>query len=181
MAGIDLGDAPTWLGAIFAAGAAGAAIWTLKSQRDQIAEQRDFIAEQSANLRLEREALLAAAKDRRERQARGVRLEVERQYVYVFNESDAPIMSVSCIDGDAPPVRSCVVDATGNVATELIAAMVRGEDSGPDIDLVGVGQAAVFQRAEGGRRAVSVSFSDVAGIDWWRDEDGALLDADGRH
>ncbi|MEU6774683.1 hypothetical protein [Streptomyces sp. NPDC046759] len=57
MSAINWGDVPTWLGAIFAAAAAGAAVWTLKSQRDQIGEQRAFIAEQAANLRRERQQL----------------------------------------------------------------------------------------------------------------------------
>ncbi|MGW6356858.1 hypothetical protein ACWFR5_17165 [Streptomyces sp. NPDC055092] len=38
MSVIDWGDAPTWFGTGFAALAAGAAMWTLKSQRDQIDE-----------------------------------------------------------------------------------------------------------------------------------------------
>ncbi|WP_262702241.1 MULTISPECIES: hypothetical protein [Streptomyces] len=69
---IDWGDAPTWVGTGFAALAAGAAVWTLASQRRQIGEQREFIAEQSANLALEREELRAAAEERRWGQARQI-------------------------------------------------------------------------------------------------------------
>ncbi|MBL3669067.1 hypothetical protein JL475_24350 [Streptomyces sp. M2CJ-2] len=81
MSVIDWGDIPTWVGAVFAAGAAGAAVWTLASQRAQIREQRQFIAEQTSfmaeqrqNLELERAELRAAAEERREAQARQVRM-----------------------------------------------------------------------------------------------------------
>lgn len=72
MTAIDWGDAPTWLGAFFAAGAATAAVWTLASQRIQLREQREFIALQAANLTLERSALQAAAEERRSEQARQI-------------------------------------------------------------------------------------------------------------
>lgn len=76
---MDAGDLATWVGSSFAAIAAGATLWTLKSQRDQIGEQRTFIgeqrtfmAEQSATLTLERAELQAVAEDRKWAQARGV-------------------------------------------------------------------------------------------------------------
>ncbi|MGY3682981.1 hypothetical protein [Streptomyces sp. TE33382] len=47
MSGIDWGDAPTWIAGGFAAVAAFYARGTLKSQQNQIAEQREFIAERS--------------------------------------------------------------------------------------------------------------------------------------
>ncbi|MFB6626497.1 hypothetical protein ACFCWD_29015 [Streptomyces sp. NPDC056374] len=71
---IDWGDAPTWIAAVFAGLAAGFTGWTLVSQRQQIDEQRDFIGQQSSNLRLERAELLAAAEDRRMGQARAAHL-----------------------------------------------------------------------------------------------------------
>ncbi|MFI5685888.1 hypothetical protein [Streptomyces sp. NPDC051636] len=74
MSVINWGDVPTWLGTLFAAAAAGAAVWTMKSQRDQIREQRVFIGEQSATMALERAELRAAAEDRRWAQARRVRM-----------------------------------------------------------------------------------------------------------
>ncbi|MEU0459191.1 hypothetical protein ABZ322_41005 [Streptomyces sp. NPDC006129] len=81
MSAIDWGDVPTWLGAVFAAGAAGAAVWTLASQRRQISEQQEFIGEQSAlmaeqrqNLELERAELRAVAEERRVAQARQIRM-----------------------------------------------------------------------------------------------------------
>ncbi|MET7912000.1 hypothetical protein ABZS98_27775 [Streptomyces avermitilis] len=43
---MDGGDLATWVGSSFAAIAAAATLGTLKSQRDQIGEQRQFIADQ---------------------------------------------------------------------------------------------------------------------------------------
>lgn len=124
MNGINWGDVPTWLGAAFAAAAAAAAVWTLKSQRDQIGEQRTFIgeqraliAEQTSTLELERAELRAAAADRRVAQARRVRMiarkggsttdehgaEVRANHwaVEVWNDSDAPVRDVEVRFGTA--------------------------------------------------------------------------------
>lgn len=72
MSSIDWGDAPTWIGTVFAAAAFTLA--TLLSQRRQIQDQQAFIGEQLLNLRAEREALAAAAGERRSAQARQVTL-----------------------------------------------------------------------------------------------------------
>jgi hypothetical protein len=121
---MDGGDLATWVGSSFAAIAAGATLWTLKSQRDQIGEQRtfmgeqrEFIAEQSANLQLERAELRAAAEDRRKAQAqqikvhqgkaggetdgRGVRTEDTHWQVTVSNRSSSPIHDVEVRFGSA--------------------------------------------------------------------------------
>jgi hypothetical protein len=71
---INWGDAPTWAGAIFAAAAAAFTFITLRSQRQQLGEQRTFIGEQLVNLQAERDALAAAARARRSAQARQVTL-----------------------------------------------------------------------------------------------------------
>jgi len=113
MGEIDWGDAPTWLAGVFAAFAAYYTRGTLKSQQKQIDEQRTFIGEQAHNLHLERQALLAAAEDRRWEQARqvhfralvtkskggtgpgGVRLRSTAVWVgVVTNSSQAPISNV---------------------------------------------------------------------------------------
>ncbi|NBM16730.1 hypothetical protein [Streptomyces sp. GC420] len=116
---IDWGDAPTWVGAIFAALAAGAAAWTLKSQRDQIREQREFIAQQAEVLTVERDVLLLERKERTERQARGVRLSGHRfegiisaddqaASVLVHNESEAEIQEIKADFGHlGPAVGAC--------------------------------------------------------------------------
>ncbi|MFE9127080.1 hypothetical protein ACFYOF_16945 [Streptomyces sp. NPDC007148] len=117
MNGINWGDVPTWLGAIFAALAAAAAVWTLKSQRDQIREQQRFIGEQQATMDLERTELRAVAEDRRTAQAKRVRMhhrkagattdwqgaEVPDDHwvVTVVNESDVPIRQVEVHFGTA--------------------------------------------------------------------------------
>lgn len=110
MTGIDWGDAPTWIAGGFAAVAAFYTRSTLKSQQSQIAEQREFIAQQSANLALERQALTADLADRRSSQARQVRLSEQAHgaelndetgqlenanqwFVTVVNGSDAPCMT----------------------------------------------------------------------------------------
>ena len=120
MSSIDWGDAPTWVGAFFAAGAAAGSIWTLASQRAQIKEQREFIALQSANLVLERAELEATLAERRSEQARHVHVEVTRErtegplddrggrtssreytfYVFVRNGSSAPVRDVTAYVGD---------------------------------------------------------------------------------
>ncbi|MGA5322438.1 hypothetical protein ACPCIU_18630 [Streptomyces seoulensis] len=117
MSVINWGDVPTWLGTVFAAAAAGAAVWTLKSQRDQIQEQRVFIAEQSATMELERAELRSAAEDRRWAQARRVRMHHQPAWstpdaegnagpddhwvVIASNGSDAPVHQVEVRFGSA--------------------------------------------------------------------------------
>ncbi|MFF4803426.1 hypothetical protein ACFY1U_34355 [Streptomyces sp. NPDC001351] len=97
MSAINWGDVPTWLGTTFATAAAGAAVWTLKSQRDQIREQRVFISEQSATMELERAELRATAEDRRVAQARQVRMYHSQQ------NADAAARSMLRRDPDAIP------------------------------------------------------------------------------
>lgn len=79
MSWVDLGDVPTWIGAVGALAAGWFAYQTITSQRQQIGEQQAFIAEQMRfmneqreNLRLERLALEADADDRLRAQARQV-------------------------------------------------------------------------------------------------------------
>lgn len=121
---INWGDVPTWLGAVFAAAAAGAAVWTLASQRNQINEQRIFIAEQraligeqTATMEMERAELRAAAEDRRVAQARRVRMVARKAgattdeqgaavpdnywVVEVRNDSDASLRDVEVRFGSA--------------------------------------------------------------------------------
>jgi hypothetical protein len=76
-----LGDLPTWIGAGGALGAAWFAYQTIKSQRQQLGEQQNFIVEQTRfmadqrlNLRLERDELTAVSLERRWEQARQVRI-----------------------------------------------------------------------------------------------------------
>ncbi|HEX5567929.1 MAG TPA: hypothetical protein VFY14_13555 [Streptomyces sp.] len=117
MGDIDWGDAPTWLGVVFAAAAALATFWTLASQRKQLKEQGEFIRKQQEVLSLERRELLATARERRRAQAVKVRMKVgldggyydepsetylgaDRWFVEVTNGSDAPLYDVIVRYGD---------------------------------------------------------------------------------
>ncbi|MEU9899677.1 hypothetical protein ACIBCS_42175 [Streptomyces phaeochromogenes] len=170
---IDWGDAPTWGGAVFAAAAAAAAMWTLRSQQEQIAEQRVFIEQQSENLQLERQALLVAAQERRESQARDVFLSSEPSYVYASNNSREPLTSVECSDGGRPAVRAMAVSDRQNLAAQLMAQLLRHGESTVVEDL-GAQHIAVFQRPQGAAGPVTVTFTDAAGVRWTRDELGGL-------
>ncbi|MFD7403329.1 hypothetical protein ACFV7R_11780 [Streptomyces sp. NPDC059866] len=171
---IDWGDAPTWAGAVFAATAAAAAIWTLKSQRDQIDEQRRFIEEQSANLQLERAELIAVAQERKEAQARRVRMELTRPYLSVVNGSEGPIRDVVCHFGDE--VRRTAYVSRDQSPEAQLQALLRGELDGgdPPVEVLGSGQGAAFARPDTVVGLIAVSFVDEAGVRWNLDELGAL-------
>lgn len=177
MGDIGPGDWPTWVGAVFAAIAAGATLWTLKSQRKQIDEQRAFIGEQAANLRLERAELMAAAQVRREEQARAVTLAPTRQYASIRNNSNDPIREVACTDGGAPLERVFVTVDTANPnhSAEMLAAIIQGSANAP-APIVGVGCGASFPRDQENQGQLSFTFTDAAGIRWERDELGGLTE-----
>lgn len=185
---IDWGDAPTWLGAVFAALAAAAAALTLKSQRDQIAEQREFIRQQSENLALERAELQAAAEERRREQAKKVLLKcrvsgssgVDRYgnstgYSFwvaeVHNNSDDPLHDVLVRFG-----------SSYNAAK----AFERDADGHPDagrrtvpVYLVGPRRVVVFNSSQWSEATVDnnpphVYFTDDAGVRWHLDQYGKL-------
>lgn len=190
---IDWGDVPTWLGASFAALAAGAAVWTLKSQRDQIGEQRDFIAEQSATLSLEREALRAAAEDRKWAQARQVRMafheagdradsegnwvEGDHWVVTVVNTSEAPVHDVDVRFGEA------------SRPADVYEALRRSQGWSPGerlvapVHLLGPGRAAQFSSQTGSASWIhnnrpSAYFRDDSGLRWSLDSHGKLEEAE---
>jgi hypothetical protein len=172
MSDIDWGDAPTWIAAFFAAGAAVFAGGTLRSQRQQIAEQQAFIAEQSQNLQMERDELRAAAEDRRYAQARQIDTELRGLGVRVYNNSDAPIADVLVTLGEAPAHHAAEVfdalDRHSRTSGEYIVPMpvmgarrcfsFRGAgdvDPGPNFD---------------------VYFTDDAGVRWHLDQLGKLVE-----
>ncbi|WP_141746959.1 hypothetical protein [Streptomyces agglomeratus] len=102
--GIDWGDVPTWLGGTFAAIAAYGAVATMRSQRRQIEEQRQFLRAQTALLSLDH-------RQRTQAQALKVSLEARTNKdlgkrwwtAYVDNWSDAPISDVQLSFGVAAP------------------------------------------------------------------------------
>ncbi|MEU0433709.1 hypothetical protein ABZ153_19115 [Streptomyces sp. NPDC006290] len=168
MSAINWGDAPTWLGAVFAAAAAAAAVWTLKSQRDQIDEQRAFIAEQSATLALERAALVDAATDRRREQAETIAWERVGWALVLTNHGRAPITDVHL---QHP---SGALD-TGTV--ETTAASVFGIMLDPVTEpypVLGSGQQLGCTRPDRGPEPVVALFTDDSGVRWGLDEYGKL-------
>lgn len=189
---VDWGDVPTWLGASFAALAAGAAVWTLKSQRDQIGEQRDFIAEQSATLALERQELRAVAEDRKWAQARHVHLHFhatgsvtdgegnvvgdDQWIATVLNSSDAPVHDVDVRFGEAhlpAEVYEIAPTAVHNWGASL------GDRVVPPVHLLGPGRAVRFFSPRWTPTVVhnnrpSVTFTDDSGVRWALDSKGRL-------
>ncbi|MFE3124490.1 hypothetical protein ACFXHD_13840 [Streptomyces hydrogenans] len=187
MSDIDWGDAPTWIAAVFAGGAAWFAGMTLRSQRRQLREQQQFIGEQSQNLRLERAALEAAAEDRRTAQARRVIMRVRNGrstvagddapegtdywQVDVWNATDGPLRDVSVRFGDAYIATSAVEMGSDQVPGG-------GRRSIP-IDMVAPNREVRFESPQLSETTVHnnrpvVSFADADGHRWVLDEYGAL-------
>ncbi|MFJ4365750.1 hypothetical protein ACIP4S_16520 [Streptomyces chartreusis] len=184
------------MGSTFAAIAAGATLWTLKSQRDQIAEQQVFISEQSATLELERAELRALAAERRTRQAKRITMRpqlggiqgprnaldlelqgYDRWHVDIANRSDEPIRDVLVRFGDA-------YNAGAAVILEAAAMPENGRRTVP-VHIVGSGHTARFESPSWGSPVTVdnnrplVTFTDAAGNRWILDEHGELREAPG--
>lgn len=102
--GIDWGDVPTWVAGAFAAVAAIGATATLKSQKQQLEEQRDFLRAQTALLSLDH-------RDRVWKQALKISCSTKVFWwlsgykgAVVRNGSDAPITDVQVTFGEEAPV-----------------------------------------------------------------------------
>ncbi|MEU9861314.1 hypothetical protein AB0D99_10580 [Streptomyces sp. NPDC047971] len=187
MSDIDWGDAPTWIAALFAGGAAWFAGRTLGSQRKQIKEQREFIREQSENLQLERNELRAQADDRKRQQAASVemtpRLEQTRPtadspwngtwIVKVVNMSPEPVHEVSVQFEDPDLVVRFYTDPDFR----------RGTPAVPPVEVVrGDGGSIWFQSSstlasDMEARLPILFFTDNAGVRWRRDVHGDLAEA----
>ncbi|CAL9515302.1 hypothetical protein [Streptomyces sp. enrichment culture] len=194
MGGIDWGDAPTWIAGTFAAAAAYYARGTLKSQQKQIAEQRQFIAEQSATLALERAELRAAAEDRKWAQARQVAMHhrkgaslvagegtvVDDHWVVtVHNTSDAPVRGVEVRFGTA--YLASEVYELAPTAVHNLGAQV-GDRLGMPVHLLGPGRAARFLSQQWSEATVHnnrpvLFFTDDNGLRWQLDSYGKLEEA----
>ncbi|MGD1224982.1 hypothetical protein AB9Q10_41940 [Streptomyces krungchingensis] len=201
---MDAGDLATWVGSTFAAIAAGATLWTLKSQRDQIGEQRTFIgeqrafmAEQSATLALEREELRAVAEDRKWAQARQVQMHQrmaggqadgmggltggpDHWIVTVTNSSDAPVHALEVRFGTAY-LADEVYEWPLHAHPSDRAVRVEDRLAHP-VHLLGPGRAARFisQRwtaTTAHNSRPSVTFADDSGIRWTLDSHGKLAEA----
>ncbi|MGW5509899.1 hypothetical protein ACWEV9_19305 [Streptomyces albogriseolus] len=192
MSAIDWGDVPTWLGAVFAAGAAAAAVWTLASQRAQIKEQREFIAVQAANLALEREELRAAAEERREAQAKQVSMHSRKEglerdengevvpdqwVVAVRNRSDAPLYDLELRFG------SCYLAAeVYDIPESAVHGPNPGERRELPVAVLGPGRAVRFCSQRWSRTTVhnnrpTLFFTDAGGLRWQIDWHGRLEEA----
>ncbi|MGW0596123.1 hypothetical protein ACWD11_03145 [Streptomyces sp. NPDC002776] len=170
MGGINWGDAPTWVAGTFAAAAAYYARGTLKSQQHQIQEQRQFIAEQSANLALERSELRAVAEERRRAQADQVELQ-RAPYWRLHNHSNAPLYDVTMMFGGRPATTSNEL-----FITEGIPRAMAGEAGGGTVPVMGAGRTFVFSTDPEPARdePVSVLFTDEDGVRWSLDGHGKL-------
>ncbi|MGW0795170.1 hypothetical protein [Streptomyces sp. NPDC002692] len=181
---MDSGDLATWVGSSFAAIAAGATLLTLKSQRDQIGEQRQFIGEQSATMALERAELAAAAEDRRRAQARQVRMTQTLEEgtdvtdgvhwdVIVHNGSDAPVHDLMVRFGSA---------YTADSVHELHSRGVRGERWIVPLPLLGSDRRAWFtsqawSRTTAHNNRPTLEFTDDNGLRWTLDSYGKPAEA----
>ncbi|QDQ12151.1 hypothetical protein [Streptomyces spectabilis] len=165
MGGIDWGDAPTWVAGAFAAAAAYYARGTLKSQQKQISEQRQFIAEQSTNLALEREELRLATLERRERQARLIHVEEgyeERRLGLLRNDSDAPIYDLVIQFGNEVPETGVPIVGDRRI---VYGPTTRLEPGRLPCAVFGAGLALTFDLQHGpGERLIT--FRDDAGVNW---------------
>jgi hypothetical protein len=170
--GINWGDAPTWIAGTFAGAAAIYARGMLKSQQKQIAEQRAFIAEQSANLVLEREALKAQAEERRYSQARQIEAMRFQNTLRVSNLSDAPITNAEVQFGDRYAGRAHRLVPTGSG----INHEARGGQLDIPVEILGPGRTCAFvdswdRRTE---ELAVLFFTDADGNRWQLDQNGKL-------
>ncbi|MFE1925816.1 hypothetical protein ACFW91_24995 [Streptomyces asoensis] len=188
---MEPGDLATWFGTSFAAIAAGATLWTLKSQRDQIGEQRRFIGEQSATLALERAELRAAAEERRTSQARQVTMKTDeattgsegRLYwlVDVVNHSDTAIRDVQVRFGTAHTAASAhSVRMQGDLPLQTQLGLPREQP----VHTLGPGQVVQFRSPHWtpptcDSNPPSLSFTDADGVRWTRSYHGALVEGPG--
>lgn len=176
MGNINWGDAPTWIAGLFAATAAYYTRGMLRSQQQQIKEQREFIAEQSANLALEREALKAAAAERREEQARQVRATEVNGQAVVRNESSAPVRDVTCQSGDAQSLVAHLAEIE-EVDRHFNYAMSRSAVEECPLGSLAPGFLATFSGHVEGDPFV-VEFTDDAGLRWRLDQHSVLRPVD---
>ncbi|MFJ6013003.1 hypothetical protein [Streptomyces sp. NPDC092952] len=190
--GINWGDAPTWAGAVFAAAAAYGALRTMKSQQDQIGEQRRFIADQRKVLVLQEQELKDTALERRQGQARQVSLKVRRVPIEqrvestprdvevlgwrwvadVHNASDAPLYEVRVRTGEQ----------LHDVAFPTDGQRPLGDPRQGPVEVIKIGGLWRFRSEmfhgeydETAVRPVAL-FKDESGVEWHLDEHGALSD-----
>ncbi|MEU2794129.1 hypothetical protein [Streptomyces sp. NPDC007100] len=193
MGPVQWGDVPSWVAAIFAGGAAWFAYQTIKSQRQQIAEQQRFIAEQSTNLALERSELCAAAEDRKWAQARQIHM--HHRQAGTINDSEGNVIGPDCWivtvqNSSGSPVHR--VDVRFGVAYlaseayEIPPSAVHGPNPGEPrarpVHLLGAGRAVRFLSQRWSAATVHnnrpcLIFTDDNGVRWEVDSYGKLEEA----
>ncbi|MFB6565442.1 hypothetical protein ACFCYH_42280 [Streptomyces sp. NPDC056400] len=198
MPSIDWGDVPTWMGALFAAGAAFGALGALRSQRTQLNEQRQFIAEQRVVLDLQRQELEDTLAERRvgplrrhikmwyqllnqdgEPSTAGHPDEQVRWRVRIGNRWDSPIREVSVFFGIAEAVETTMT--THNRDTEEWVELPPDPCvEGRTIKRLGPNKTAVFYSAWGVRGELiherpTCRFRDVERAAWVLDEDNDIM------
>lgn len=187
MSDIDWGDAPTWIAAVFAGGAAWFAGMTLRSQRRQIDEQREFIGEQAANLQLERAVLRADTDDRKRGQARQVTMQAIVQGVGDSGEGRAEYWQVQIGNRTAEPIHDVSVQCGASISAARVilhggVQTERGPHPAPLV-LLSSGFSAEFHtdHAPVGTLKTErpvVFFKDNAGVRWRLDEHGDLSETE---
>jgi hypothetical protein len=181
MSAIDMGNVPAWVGAVFAGAAALGALLTLKSQRTQIGEQREFIRAQSEVLELQRQGLVHAGKQRGWQQAQKVKFEVrttnlpplgkedrrERLNVMISNKSGAPVRDVQVVYGTEYLAEEVFVREPGRESRRIPTA--------PPLSVLAPLERAEFLSPElFTRERPHVYFTDGENQRWHADDDGSL-------
>lgn len=183
LSSIAWGDAPTWVGTVFAAAAAAFTLVTLLSQRQQIREQQSFIGEQLVNLRAEREALAAAADDRRSAHARQVTLRTRLMIgpdgpdgpdscyfqAVVTNNSDRAITDVEIDFGDLAAAQPQATRVPDHRIVDVPAGI------GPRQAYAFASESSYLEHLE--EVVVTAVFTDSSGVTWRLTEDSFLTEA----
>jgi hypothetical protein len=192
----EWGDVPTWVGGAGALAAGWFAYQTI--QRQQIGEQRVFIAEQSRfmeeqrqNLVLERAELRAQAEERRVSQARQVLMTFKTAGESGRDVYDSPTgysrWEVEVHNGSNEPVQDVMVrfGDTYDAASAMEVEGRRHPDGGRrpvPVTLIPAGHTVVFRSSNWSEATVdnnrpALMFTDDGGRRWRRDSYGELEEA----
>ncbi|MFI6587286.1 hypothetical protein [Embleya sp. NPDC050493] len=178
---VDRSNALTAAGAVFAATAAWATLRTLRYQRQQLDEQRLFVAEQTRVLQLQQDQLLAYARDRTD-QAR--RITVDSKFADVPGDPAADgngSRTVTVTNPTDYPIRGVRVDFGGSGSPEWATIQLEGQygatRSTYPIDVLAPRSVAVFYSGVWPANDIfysppQVTFTDSLGQQWQVNENG---------
>lgn len=194
---IDWGDAPTWVAAVFAGGAAWFAGWTWTSQRKQlgllqeqveeqssfIAEQRQFMSEQAENLQLERIQLRSVNDVQRRKQAKTIRVDAVHTWAGGGRDPEAEFWEVIIRNGGTEPVYDLTVIYEGQSLNQSVRPYggVAAEPGTPPIRVLPAGEALRFKTDHHDRGTIgdafpTAYFTDAQGVRWGIDRHGKLAE-----